>query len=109
MLNQLYSSISAQSMARIEEVLQEDQNVNRGMERYQKQFSLLSKLTCQFSIHDHRAAAAFGWSDGGVGVGNNPRTSVSAGDDWRSAFDAAAANGPVDYMWSGSNGHSRNE
>ena len=63
MLNQLYSSISAQSMARIEEVLQEDQNVNHGMERYQKQSSLLSKLTRQLSIHDNQAAAASGWSD----------------------------------------------
>ena len=39
---------------------------------------------------------------------SSPRTSASAGNDWRSAFDAAAANGPVDYRRSGSNGHSRN-
>ncbi|KDP31574.1 hypothetical protein JCGZ_14799 [Jatropha curcas] len=47
MLNQLYSSVSAQSTARIEELLQEDQNVKRRRERYQKQSSLLSKLTRQ--------------------------------------------------------------
>ena len=97
MLNQLYSFISAQSMARIEELLQQDQNANRGREWYQKQFSLFSKLKCQFSTHDHRVAAASGWSDGGVGAENSPRTNASAGDDWRSAFDAAPANGPVDY------------
>ncbi|EOY17160.1 Dynamin-like 3 isoform 3 [Theobroma cacao] len=91
--------------ARIEELLQEDQNVKRRRERYQKQSSLLSKLTRQLSIHDNRAAAASGWSDGGGGAESSPRTS-SAGDDWRSAFDAAA-NGPVDYRRSGSNGHSR--
>ncbi|XP_021287616.1 dynamin-2A-like [Herrania umbratica] len=105
MLNQLYSSVSAQSTARIEELLQEDQNVKRRRERYQKQSSLLSKLTRQLSIHDNRAAAASGWSDGGGGAESSPRTS-SAGDDWRSAFDAAA-NGPADYRRSGSNGHSR--
>lgn len=57
---------SAQSSARIEELLQEDQNVKRRRERYQKQSSLLSKLTRQLSIHDNRAAAA-SWSDGGAG------------------------------------------
>jgi len=39
----------------------------------------------------------------------SPRTNGSAGDDWRSAFDAAA-NGAVDYgsiSRSASNGHSR--
>ncbi|KAJ6884517.1 hypothetical protein NC652_031502 [Populus alba x Populus x berolinensis] len=53
MLNQLYNSISAQSTARIEELLQEDKNVKRRRERYQKQSSLLSKLTRQLSIHDN--------------------------------------------------------
>ncbi|XVF29816.1 hypothetical protein REPUB_Repub16aG0003700 [Reevesia pubescens] len=106
MLNQLYSSVSSQSTARIEELLQEDQNVKRRRERYQKQSSLLSKLTRQLSIHDNRAAAASGWSDGGDAAESSPRTSGSAGDDWRSAFDAAA-NGSVDYRRSGSNGSSR--
>lgn len=111
MLNQLYSSISAQSTARIEELLLEDQNVKRRRERYQKQSSLLSKLTRQLSIHDNRAAAASSWSNGVGGAESSPKTSgPSGGDDWRSAFDAAA-NGPVDYnsdlSRSGSNGHSR--
>ncbi|XP_022141826.1 dynamin-2A-like isoform X2 [Momordica charantia] len=103
MLNQLYSSISAQSSARIEELLQEDQNVKRRRERYQKQSSLLSKLTRQLSIHDNQASAA-SWSDGGAE--SSPKTSGSPGDEWRSAFDAAA-NGRVDYRRSSSNGHSR--
>ncbi|KAK9271047.1 hypothetical protein L1049_026636 [Liquidambar formosana] len=112
MLNQLYSSISAQSTARIEELLQEDQNVKRRRERYQKQSSLLSKLTRQLSIHDNRAAAASSWSNGVGGAESSPRTNGPSGDDWRSAFDAAA-NGPVDYnsnsnlSRSASNGHSR--
>lgn len=109
MLNQLYSSISAQSTVRIEELLQEDGNVKRRREKYQKQSSLLSKLTRQLSIHDNRAAAASGWSNGGGATESSPRTNSSSGDDWRSAFDAAA-NGPVDrssLSRSSSNGHSR--
>ncbi|KAH9782252.1 Dynamin-2A [Citrus sinensis] len=108
MLNQLYSSVSAQSTARIEELLQEDQNVKHRRDRYQKQSELLSKLTRQLSIHDNRAAAASNWSDGGGGAESSPRTSAASGDDWRSAFDAAA-NGPVSlrsYSRSASNGHS---
>ncbi|GAB2283863.1 Dynamin-2A [Dionaea muscipula] len=96
MLNQLYSSVSAQSSTRIEELLQEDQNVKHKRERYQKQSSLLSKLVRQLSIHDNRAAAAAGWSDGGSGAESSPRTGGSStGDDWRMAFDAAA-NGATD-------------
>ncbi|KAJ6877721.1 hypothetical protein NC651_030465 [Populus alba x Populus x berolinensis] len=65
MLNQLYNSISAQSTARIEELLQEDKNVKPRREHYQKQSSLLSKLTRQLSIHDNRAAAASSsWPNG---------------------------------------------
>ncbi|KAG6656246.1 dynamin-2A-like [Carya illinoinensis] len=111
MLNQLYSSVSAQSTARIEELLQEDRNVKGRRERYQKQSSLLSKLTRQLSVHDNQAAAASNWSNGG-GTESSPRTNGPSGDDWRSAFDAAA-NGSVDYnsygdnSRSGSNGHSR--
>ncbi|WOL19111.1 hypothetical protein Cni_G27908 [Canna indica] len=96
MLNQLYSSVSAQSTAKIEELLQEDQNVKRRRERIQKQSSLLSKLTRQLSIHDNRAAAA-SWSDGSTGTESSPRTNAS-GDDWRSAFDAAA-NGSIDSSY----------
>lgn len=44
----------------------EDQNVKRRRERYQRQSSLLSKLTRQLSIHDNRAAAASSWSEGGA-------------------------------------------
>ena len=58
--------VSAISNARIEELLLEDQNVKRRRERYQKQSSLLSKLTRQLSIHDNRAAAASSLSNGSV-------------------------------------------
>lgn len=51
-------------MAKIEELLQEDQNVKRRRERIQKQSSILSKLTRQLSIHDNRAAAASSYSNG---------------------------------------------
>ncbi|GMH25665.1 hypothetical protein Nepgr_027508 [Nepenthes gracilis] len=96
MLNQLYSSVSAQSSSRIEELLQEDQNVKRRRERYQKQSSILSKLVRQLSIHDNQAAATVGNSDSASGAESSPRTGgLSAGDDWRTAFDAAA-NGPID-------------
>ncbi|KAH6834015.1 dynamin-like 3 [Perilla frutescens var. hirtella] len=106
MLNKLYSSVSSQSMAKIEELLQEDQNVKRRRERYQKQSSILSKLTRQLSIHDNRAAAASSYSNG-VGAESPTTASPSSGDDWRSAFDAAA-NGPTEsYGDSRSNGHSR--
>ncbi|KAH6775146.1 dynamin-like 3 [Perilla frutescens var. hirtella] len=106
MLNKLYSSVSSQSMAKIEELLQEDQNVKRRRERYQKQSSILSKLTRQLSIHDNRAAAASSYSNG-VGAESPTTAGPSSGDDWRSAFDAAA-NGPTEsYGDSRSNGHSR--
>ncbi|XWS11549.1 hypothetical protein CRYUN_Cryun37aG0007900 [Craigia yunnanensis] len=105
MLIQLYSSVSAISNARIEELLLEDQNVKRRRERYQKQSSLLSKLTRQLSIHDNRAAAASSWSNGIAE--SSPRASGPAsGDDWRSAFDAAG-NVSVDSSRHGANGHSR--
>ncbi|KAG6405816.1 hypothetical protein SASPL_133410 [Salvia splendens] len=65
MLFKLYSSISAQSMERIEELLQEDQNVKRRKERIQKQSSILSKLTTQLCINDNLAAAASTYSNEG--------------------------------------------
>ncbi|CAI0556210.1 unnamed protein product [Linum tenue] len=108
MLNQLYSSVSSQSAGRIEELLQEDHNVKHRRERYQKQSSLLSKLTRQLSIHDNRAAAAaVSTMPNGSAAESSPRTNgPPVGDDWRSAFDAAA-NGSVDYGRSSSNGRSR--
>ncbi|XP_020090518.1 dynamin-2A-like [Ananas comosus] len=114
MLNQLYSSVSGQSTARIEELLLEDQNVKRRRERFQKQSSLLSKLTRQLGIHDNRAAAASSWSNGSTEAESSPspRTPGRSGDDWRSAFDAAA-NGPIDHSnsrqsrSSSANGHGR--
>ncbi|KAJ0965511.1 hypothetical protein J5N97_026649 [Dioscorea zingiberensis] len=112
MLNQLYSIVSAQSAPRIEELLQEDQNVKGKRERVLRQSSLLSKLTRQLGIHDNRASAA-SWSNGGNGAETSPRTSTPSGNDWRSAFDAAA-NGPADHSRSFAdsrsnsvNGHSR--
>lgn len=61
--------ISGQSTARIEELLLEDQNVKRRRERFQKQSSLLSKLTRQLGIHDNRAAAASSRSNGSTEAG----------------------------------------
>ncbi|KAG8094241.1 hypothetical protein GUJ93_ZPchr0012g21536 [Zizania palustris] len=90
MLNQLYSSVSGQSNARIEELLQEDHNAKRRREKYQNQSSLLSKLTRQLSVHDNRAAA---YSDDSYEA-ESPRTANRPGEDWRSAFDSAA-NGPA--------------
>uniref|UniRef100_A0A2P2K2N0 Dynamin-2A n=2 Tax=Rhizophora mucronata TaxID=61149 RepID=A0A2P2K2N0_RHIMU len=107
MLNQLYSSISSQSTTKIEELLQEDQNVKRRRERYQRQSFLLSQLTRQLSIHDNRAAAASGWSDGSTGAESSPRTGgPPSGDDWRTAFDAAA-NGRTDSFGGSFRSHSR--
>ncbi|KAI9107351.1 hypothetical protein K1719_021739 [Acacia pycnantha] len=107
MLNQLYSSVSSQSSAKIEELLQEDQNVKRKRERVQKQSSLLSKLTRQLSVHDNRAAAASNWSDEGSTTESGASHGTSSGSDWRSAFDAAA-NGSIDSSSRfGSGGHSR--
>lgn len=114
MLTQLYSSVSAQSTPRIEELLQEDQNAKRRRERYQKQASLLSKLTRQLSVHDTRASSD-NWSANG-GSGSAMSVPVSTNEDWRVAFDSAA-NGPSDYSnsvadsprisSSSNNGHSR--
>lgn len=107
MLNQLYSSISAQSTERTGELLQEDKNAKSRRELCQKQSTLLSKLIRQLGVHDNRAAAATTWSNDAVEPESSPRNSGSAGgDEWRNAFDAAA-NGPTDSFRSGSNGHSR--
>jgi dynamin GTPase len=92
MLNQLYSSISGQSNAKIEELLQEDHNAKRRREKFQKQSSLLSKLTRQLSIHDNRAAVSSYSNDSPEA--ESPRTPGRPGEDWRSAFDSAA-NGPA--------------
>ncbi|KAL3638657.1 Dynamin-2A [Castilleja foliolosa] len=109
MLNKLYSSISVQTMAKIEELLQEDQNVKRRRERYQKQSSLLSKLTRQLSVHDNRAAAASSYSNGS-GAESSPSPTaagLSSGDDWRSAFDGAANGRSDSFGDSRSNSYSR--
>ncbi|KAL5200463.1 hypothetical protein ABZP36_021666 [Zizania latifolia] len=102
MLNQLYSSVSGQSNARIEELLQEDHNAKRRREKYQKQSSLLSKLTRQLSVHDNRAAS---YSNDSYEA-ESPRTPSRPGEDWRSAFDSAA-NGPAASSSSSSESRSR--
>ncbi|KAK8919154.1 Dynamin-2A [Platanthera zijinensis] len=93
MLNQLYSSVSSQSTTRIEELLQEDQNVKQKRERYQRHSSILSKLTRALSIHDNRVAAAT-WSESDGVAESSPRSSGPPGDEWRTAFDNAAS-GPT--------------
>ncbi|XP_042417888.1 dynamin-2A-like [Zingiber officinale] len=100
MLNQLYNSISAQSIARIEELLLEDQNVKRRREKFQKQQALLSKITRQLSAHDNRPTAA-SWSNGDTEIESSPRRNAASGDDWRSAFDAGTK-GPVSDSFKGS-------
>ncbi|KAL5207202.1 hypothetical protein ABZP36_031637 [Zizania latifolia] len=105
MLNQLYSSISAQSNAKIEELLQEDHNAKRRREKCQKQSSLLSKLTRQLSVHDNRASVA-SYSNDSSGAESSPRTPGQPGEDWRSAFNSAA-NGSVDRSSSHNESRSR--
>ncbi|KAL5211594.1 hypothetical protein ABZP36_022441 [Zizania latifolia] len=105
MLNQLYSSISSQSNAKIEELLQEDHNAKRRREKYQKQSSLLSKLTRQLSVHDNRASVA-SYSNDSSGAESSPKTPGQSGEDWRSAFDSAA-NGSVDRSSSHNESRSR--
>ncbi|KAF7080454.1 hypothetical protein CFC21_084533 [Triticum aestivum] len=105
MLNQLYSSISSQSNARIEELLQEDHNAKRRREKAQKQSTLLSKLTRQLSVHDNRAAVA-SYSDDTSGPESGPQSPSQSGEDWRSAF-SAAANGSADRSSSQNESRSR--
>uniref|UniRef100_A0ACD5YKA9 Uncharacterized protein n=1 Tax=Avena sativa TaxID=4498 RepID=A0ACD5YKA9_AVESA len=105
MLNQLYSSISSQSNAKIEELLQEDHNAKRRREKAQKQSSLLSTLTRQLSIHDNRAAVA-SYSDDTSGPESTPQSPGQPGEDWRSAFNSAA-NGSVDRSSSHNESRSR--
>ncbi|CAI9294200.1 unnamed protein product [Lactuca saligna] len=110
MLNKLYSSVSSQSTARIEELLQEDGNVKRKREKVQMQSTLLSKLTRQLSIHDNRAAAASTISNGSPAESPRSSGASSGGGDWRSAFDSAANGGSpsgLDSRYGSSNGHSR--
>ncbi|KAM0905949.1 hypothetical protein ACQ4PT_016964 [Festuca glaucescens] len=83
MLNQLYTSISTQSIARIEELIQEDHNVKRRRTKFQMQSSLLSKVTRLLSIHDNR-------SNDSARSDISPRTDVQSGEEWRSAFDGSS-------------------
>ncbi|XP_047074701.1 dynamin-2A-like [Lolium rigidum] len=82
MLNQLYTSISTQSIARIEELIQEDHNVKRRRTKFQMQSSLLSKVTRLLSIHDNR-------SNDSARSDISP-TDVQSGEEWRSAFDGSS-------------------
>ncbi|KAM0927242.1 hypothetical protein ACQ4PT_003304 [Festuca glaucescens] len=103
MLNQLYSSISSQSNAKIEELLQEDHNAKRRREKAQKQSSLLSTLTRQLSIHDNRAAVS-SYSDDTSAPESTPQS--PSGEDWRSAF-SSAGNGSADRSSSHNESRSR--
>lgn len=67
----IFLTSSAQSNAKIEELLQEDHNAKRRREKCQKQSSLLSKLTRQLSIHDNRAAS---YADDSSGAGKLANT-----------------------------------
>ncbi|XP_039815219.1 dynamin-2A-like [Panicum virgatum] len=87
MLNHLYTSISTQSAAKIEELIQEDHNVKRKREKFQLQSSLLSKVTRLLSLHGNRSANA-SWSNDSAGSESSPRDSGHSGDEWKSAFEA---------------------
>uniref|UniRef100_A0A0A9G3V3 dynamin GTPase n=1 Tax=Arundo donax TaxID=35708 RepID=A0A0A9G3V3_ARUDO len=91
MLNQLYTSISTQSMAKIEELIQEDHNVKRRRENFKLQSSLLSKVTRLLSIHDSRSANA-SLSDDSAGSESSPGAGGHSGDEWKSAFADGSTN-----------------
>ncbi|CAK9223934.1 unnamed protein product [Sphagnum troendelagicum] len=84
MLNQLYSSVSSQSTAKIEELLKEDQGVKAQRERWQKQAAALSKLTRQLSLHDSQASIGAGLDDSRPTTTNQVEV-----EDWRVAFEEA--------------------
>lgn len=90
MLNKLYSSVSAQSRAKIEELLLEDHNVKRRREHFQKQSALLAKITQQLSVHDNRAAAVSSYSESDGAESGSRYGGQSSGDEWRSAFDGTS-------------------
>ncbi|CAM6079306.1 unnamed protein product [Sphagnum tenellum] len=95
MLNQLYSSISAHSTGRIEELLQEDLEVKRRREQCQKQAAALSKLTRQLSMQEaHASSGPPGFSDSGA-TGGPAETG-----DWRTAFEEAATIRSSSYNYS---------
>ncbi|KAG6405814.1 hypothetical protein SASPL_133408 [Salvia splendens] len=94
---------NAQSMERIEELLQEDQNVKRRKERIQKQSSILSKLTTQLCINDNLAAAASTYSNKKV----QPLLAHLPGSSGDATFDAAASGPNLSYGDSRSNCLSR--
>jgi dynamin GTPase len=97
MLNQLYSSISAHSTGRIEELLQEDLEVKRRREQCQKQAAALSKLTRQLSMQEaHASSGPPGFSDSGT-TGGPAET-----EDWRTAFEEAATVRSSSYNYSNS-------
>lgn len=60
--------VSTQSIAKIEELIQEDHHVKRRREKFQMQSSLLSKVTRMLRIHDNRSATA-NWSNDSAGPG----------------------------------------
>lgn len=86
MLNQLYSSISAQSTGRIQELLQEDQEVKTRRERCQKQAAALAKLTRTLGLHESRASVS---SVDDSSESQSP--GIPEAEDWRVAFESAGS------------------
>ncbi|TVU05823.1 hypothetical protein EJB05_49007 [Eragrostis curvula] len=82
---------NTQSIARIEELIQEDHNVKHKREKAKKQSSLLSKVTRLLSIHDSRPATASYSNDSAVSE-SSPTAGVQSGEEWKTAFDAASTN-----------------
>lgn len=91
MLNQLYSSISSHGTGRIEELLQEDQEVKARRERCVRQAEALSKLTRQLSMQEARTAAAAA-AVSSFDDSSNPKAGggMLEAEDWRVAFEQAA-------------------
>ncbi|KAJ1268475.1 hypothetical protein BS78_07G138300 [Paspalum vaginatum] len=86
MLNQLYTSISTQTTAKIDELIQEDHNMKRKREKFHMQSSLLSKVTRFLSIHDSRSADSVGSES------SSPRDVGHSSEEWKSAFEAGSKN-----------------
>lgn len=87
MLNHLYSSISSQESNRIEELLQEDQEVKARREKALRQAAALSKLTRQLSLQEARTAAVTGYGD----ASDSTAGGMPDAEEWRVAFDRAGS------------------
>jgi dynamin GTPase len=82
----IFFSCSSYSTERIQELLQEGGEVKRRRERFQRQASMLSRLTRQLNFQEARASG-FGDSGGHSGSLSN----MAQSEDWRVAFEEAGS------------------